>query len=292
MSRPLRALAATLASVAALGGLAATAQAKTLNLVLAGDSYTSGNGTGVYSDTKCSRSPLNWGQDYAAALRDKGLTVNVTNAACGGAVVSDLDGQISAITPDTDLVALTIGGNDVGFTNIVIQCFAPVAFDPGNCKKAVDRANTLLPGVATAALQRVEAAKARLRPGAKIIVLSYPYLAQPSTYVIRNLFGSYAAAPAVRALGDAGDAIDQQVVAKANAEFGAGFMTFVPTKDLFVGHEPNPDPYKDNPTSWINEFTNVKSPVDIYHPRVGGQQAMAQAILRVAGPNGDFGVAR
>ncbi|MDQ8046709.1 MAG: GDSL-type esterase/lipase family protein, partial [Patulibacter sp.] len=221
MSRPLRALAATIASVAAFGALAVSADAKTLNLVLAGDSYTSGNGTGVFTDTTCNRSPLNWGQDYAAALRTKGFTVNVNNVACSGAVVSDLDAQIKAITPDTDLVALTIGGNDVGFENIVIQCFAPVVFDPGNCKRAIDRASSLLPGVATSALQRVEAAKAKLRPGAKIIVLSYPYLAQPSTYVLRSLFGSYAAAPAVRALGDAGDAVDQQVVAKANAEFGA-----------------------------------------------------------------------
>jgi lysophospholipase L1-like esterase len=285
-------IATALACVGALGGAAASAQASTLDLVLVGDSYTSGNGTGVYTDTTCFRSPINWGQRYAAAVRAKGITVNVTNAACGGAVVKDLDGQIAAITPQTDLVALTIGGNDVGFSNIVIQCFAPAISDPTRCKQAVGKARGLMPGVEKAALQRLDAVKARLRPGGKIIVLSYPYLAQPSSYVLRGLFDSYKAGTAVRQLGDLGDQTDLNAANAANEEAGRDLVTFVPTKDLFAGHEPNPDPYRENGASWVNEFTTGKSPVDIYHPKPQGYIAMSQAILRVAGPAGDFGVSQ
>lgn len=298
MSRRTRVLVTVLCAAATAMAAAAPANAKTLDLVILGDSYSSGNGAGSYTDLVCGRSSRVWGQLYAQTLRDRGMTVNVRNNACGGAitvggVVPDLQSQVGAVTPETDLVALTIGGNDVGFANIVVQCFAAVSSDPTRCRKAVNDGKNGIPRVQAAALKILDQARARLRPGAKIVVLSYPYLSQPSGYILRGLFDSYRSGQGARELGDLGDQAVLNAAASANAKYGAGFVQLVPTKDLFVGHEPNPDPYRENSASWVWEFTGSGVwPLEFYHPKFAGQQAMAAALLRAAGPDGAFGVAQ
>ncbi|MBO9534397.1 MAG: hypothetical protein J7513_15600 [Solirubrobacteraceae bacterium] len=283
---------AACALVAAAGSLAAAgpASAKTLDIVIAGDSYSSGvGGSGSNYGGTCLRNHNTWGEVYGNLVRAKGLTVNVNNVACGGAVVKDLDGQIPAVTPQTDLVLLTIGGNDVGFANIVIQCFAPVISDPGRCKSAVDSGKSKVNGVQTAALQRLNTLKARLRPGGKVVVASYPYLANPNNYILSTIFGQkYNAGAGARELGDLGDQAVLNAAATANSQAGYPLVTFVKTKDRFVGHEPNQDPYADNPARWVNEF-DLAGP---YHPNDLGYKAMAEATLAAAGPGFDFGVSQ
>lgn len=292
MSRTLRAAAAAIASIAALSASAGAAQARTLDMIIAGDSYASGVGLGSYDSSGCLRSRGNWGEQYASRLRGEGVTVNVRNVACGGAVVQNLDAQIKSITPETDLVVLTIGGNDVGFANIVLQCFAPGINDPARCRDAVVSGMKKVPSVQAAALQRVRTVRARGRQGIRIVVVSYPYLANPGNYILRGLFNSYNAGLAARKLGDMGDQAIINAAATANAEAGYEIVTLAPTKDLFVGHEPNQDPIVENPDRWVNEFTGVKTPVDYYHPNFKGYKAMADAVWRVSGPTRDFGVAQ
>ena len=82
MTRSLRALGVLLAAACSLAGGATAAEARTLNVVLLGDSYASGVGAGDYS-ADCGRSPGAWGEVFGQLARAKGLTVNVTNAACG-----------------------------------------------------------------------------------------------------------------------------------------------------------------------------------------------------------------
>ena len=275
----------------ALAASAAPAQAKTLNLVIAGDSFSSGVGTGATSGV-CMRSPYTYGAVYAQKLRDRGLTVNYTNVACGGALVGNLDQQIKSVTPETDLVLLTIGGNDVGFISIILQCFVPAISDPARCKDQVTAATKNVPSVKNKVQSRIAALRARLRPGAKVGVLSYPYLANTSKFVLRGLFNSYETGTPVRALGDLGDTMITDTAASVNADAGYDLINFVPTKDLFLGHEPNQDPGKENPDRWINEVSNLPSPVALYHPTGHGYRAMAEAVLRAGGPDGDFGVSR
>ena len=289
--RSLRSVALAAGAIAALGTAAAPAQAKTLNVVIAGDSYSSGVGTGGTTGT-CMRSPYTYGGVYAQKMRERGYTVNYTNIACGGAVVENLDDQIKLITPETDLVLLTIGGNDVGFISIILQCFVPGISDPARCKDQVTAAVKNVPGVKDKVQSRIAALRARLRPGAKVAVVSYPYLANPNKFVLRGFFNSYEAGTPVRALGDLGDKMITDTASEINASAGYSLINFVPTKDLFVGHEPNQDPNRENPDRWINETGNLPSPVAIYHPTGHGYRAMAEAVLRAGGPEGDFGVAR
>lgn len=291
MHRKLLALAAALGCAAALGGVS-TAQAKTLDLLIAGDSYSSGVGAGNYRGGACLQSDGAYGFKYADLLRAKGLTVNVRNVACGGATVPNLDTQLRSVTPDTDLVVMTIGGNDVGFANIVVQCFTPLISDPARCQQAVNDGKRKIPSVQASALQRLEMLKARARPGVKVAVVSYPYLANPGNYVLRGLFNSVNAGKIARELGDMGDQAVINAGQQANASAGYDIVSFVPTKDLFIGHEPDQDPFRENPNRWVHEFTGLLGPVDFYHPTPRGYQAMAEALIRAGGPTGDFGAAQ
>ena len=92
-----------------------------IDVVLLGDSYSAGNGAGDYwLDDACRRSWSNWAEQYLRMLREDGHEVSVLdNEACNGAVTGSIGNQADVIDEETDLVLLTIGGNDVSFDLIV-----------------------------------------------------------------------------------------------------------------------------------------------------------------------------
>lgn len=111
--------------------------------VAMGSSYAAGPGITVSADTpanRCQRSADNYA--HLLARRRQLLLVDVS---CGGATTAhvlgpwgELPAQIDAVTPDTALVTITIGGNDVGFAGglIVGSCgmlTSPVGI-PAMCK--------------------------------------------------------------------------------------------------------------------------------------------------------------
>jgi hypothetical protein len=88
--------------------------------VAMGSSFASGSGISPYdpaAPARCQRSTENYARQLA---RKRNLTlVDVT---CGGATTANILGpwnelapQVDALTPDTALVTVTIGGNDVGY---------------------------------------------------------------------------------------------------------------------------------------------------------------------------------
>ncbi|MCD2263515.1 SGNH/GDSL hydrolase family protein [Dietzia aurantiaca] len=110
-------------SLGPFGSLAAPAYAEYVAL---GDSYAAlgDNTEPAGGPTGCARSLANYPHQLAAnpAIGD------LTDSTCGGAQVPDIltvtqvEGappQITTLAPDTDLVTLSIGGNDVGFGTIV-----------------------------------------------------------------------------------------------------------------------------------------------------------------------------
>ncbi|MEO6092274.1 MAG: SGNH/GDSL hydrolase family protein [Novosphingobium sp.] len=88
--------------------------------VAMGSSFASGPGVTTSADTppnRCSRSIDNYAHQLA---RKRSLTL--VDVSCGGATTAnvlqpwdELPAQVDALTPDTALVTITIGGNDVGF---------------------------------------------------------------------------------------------------------------------------------------------------------------------------------
>ena len=120
------------------------------NYVALGDSFSSGEGAGSYDFStnrkgvnECRRSPYAWstdepGRENEASL-DKALAplVRPEFAACSGAVIADLfetrshkgerwsnppARQLDSLSEETDIVSLTIGGNDMGFGRLIKHC--------------------------------------------------------------------------------------------------------------------------------------------------------------------------
>jgi len=97
--------------------------------VALGDSYAAGPLIPNQVDTACLRSDHNYPSLVASALH---ITV-FRDVSCSGATTADMTAgqhpllrsvppQFDALTPDTRLVTLTIGGNDIGFSNVVLTC--------------------------------------------------------------------------------------------------------------------------------------------------------------------------
>lgn len=121
------------------------------HVVVMGDSYSAGEGAGSYhpdTDTAtnpCHRSDLTYGAD---------LFERRTIIACSGAVTSDLAdqqyptvqpqlSQLMALDDPADLVLLTLGGNDAGFSDVIKVCALP-----GEChlKREITTADCSTPG--------------------------------------------------------------------------------------------------------------------------------------------------
>ena len=156
----LRRLVAACASLVLLGTLPvaqADATPAFRNYVALGDSYTSAPLVPVPDllSLGCVRSYSNYPKMLAAALR----IYRFTDVSCGGADTTNMTQpqstpigtaapQFDALTPDTDLVTLGIGGNDFGvFGDIVGTCPGLRAGDPTGapCKAhfTVDGVDTL-----------------------------------------------------------------------------------------------------------------------------------------------------
>ena len=189
--------------------------------------------------------------------------------------------QMQAVTPGTDLVLLTGGGNDVGFASIVQQCFAPGFRDPGDCRSNVNEARDDLSLVE----DRLVNALARIReqaPNARIALIGYPYLAVDDSYelIYKRLTvwetDRYAAAREVRSLGRAGDAAQERAVDAVNAP-GSDIVRFVPIKDHFSGHEPDPRARNANPSRWMNELES-RVPAEWFHYNDQGHRQLARLL--------------
>jgi lysophospholipase L1-like esterase len=147
--------------------------AGTANYVALGDSYSSGVGTGVDDPASgaCARSALSYPLLWAGEHRPARLRF----VACSGATIGDVRGnQIAALGPGTDLVTITIGGNDAGFGSVLRSCTD--AASDSVCLDAVDAAEDFarsqLPGRLLGAYTAIRGAA----PRARVIVLGYPRL--------------------------------------------------------------------------------------------------------------------
>lgn len=141
--------------------------------VALGDSYSSGVGTGIYDPASgaCARSP----QSYPSLWAAEHHPASVEFAACSGAKTADvLATQISALQPGTDLVTITIGGNDAGFAPVLQTCTA--ATSDHTCTAAVDAAEAFERSVLPDRLAHTYAAIRHASPHARVIVLGYPRL--------------------------------------------------------------------------------------------------------------------
>jgi lysophospholipase L1-like esterase len=168
------------AGIAVAGTGSAAGTAVTSRYVALGDSYASGTGLNDQQDSQCARSI----RSYPALLAQVNKS-SFKNATCTGATTRSIwnhEGskppQANSLSADTTLVTLTIGGNDIGFTEIIATCMSRAAKDRnGNpCQNHYgdqlrQRIEKLSPRIG-AVLQDIK----RRSPRARVVVVGYPSL--------------------------------------------------------------------------------------------------------------------
>ena len=161
-------VAGLVALACALFALAAPAGAGAVDRYVAlGDSFSSGVGTGSYTlSSSCRRSVY----AYPYLVSQQRPNTALDFVACSGATTSDvMANQIQAVTATTSIVSVTIGGNDIRFADLIVQCTL------SNCSSALDSTRTTLPTVLEPRLDAVYTAISNQAAfGASVVVLGYP----------------------------------------------------------------------------------------------------------------------
>jgi lysophospholipase L1-like esterase len=234
----------------ALGMLVpAAAAAAQPQYVALGDSYSSGVGARVFYNEsgECDRSPDAYAPQIATA---KGYALSFQ--ACSGATTTEVNSkQLGTLSSSTSLVTITIGGNDAGFTNVIINC-ALLYF---TCGSAISEANEFirkkLPGLLETTYKDIRA-KAT---GAKVVVLGYPKLftKEGATCNVDFLTSGNE-----KKMNESAELLDGVIKARAEA---AQFSFVNPTK-AFEPHEVC------SSSEWLNGQSNPLS--ESYHPNVSG----------------------
>lgn len=279
----LRRLVAACTALALLGSVPvanAAATPRFREYVALGDSYTSAPFVPLPDllSLGCARSYSNYPKMLAAAAG----VYRFTDVSCGGAdttnmtqpqstVLGTAAPQFDALTPDTDLVTLGIGGNDFGvFGDIVGTCPGLRASDPSGapCKAhfTVDGVDTLRARL-TQTQARITAVVQGIKqrsPQATILLIGYPKIAP-----------EHGTCPSILPFAD-GDyaylySIEQALNSAVSAAAAAGGATYVDTFTPSTGH----DACAPDGQAWIQgkDFNPLRALN--YHPRYEGQAGVA-----------------
>ena len=244
-------IAAAIGLVAPIG----IAHAATTNYVALGDSYSSGVGTNSYDlNAACGRSSKAYPALVAAA---KGYALDFE--ACSGATTADVvNNQVAALNSGTNLVTVTAGGNDLGFTNLLVMCTL------SNCTSAINSTITTANTTLAAKLDAMDTQIKTRAPNATVIVLGYPHL------FTKTCLGALGISSAeVTAANSLADAIDTVTKTEA-AKYG---FTYKSAIAQFANHGVCAS------TAWLNGLK--LSPIsDSYHPTATGHSSGYAPLVR------------
>ncbi|UYP18766.1 SGNH/GDSL hydrolase family protein [Rhodococcus sp. Z13] len=232
----------------------------------------------------CARADAGYPNLVARSLQ----VVSFTNVACTGARTEHLTSvpqetttgpmppQIEALAPDTDLVTVSIGGNDVGWSGLVSSCYtdlpggdAHCRTDPGTTSRmtaALDALGPKVTGALTAVRQRA--------PRARVLLVGHG-----------GVYGNRACWPNIPTSdADAVFVTDfftrmNRVLAASAAAAGAEFV------DVTVGTEGH-DACAPSEQRWYEgrQSLSLARPL---HPTAAGMRHMAQRVLDAVQRNAD-----
>ena len=256
-----------------LGGAGVPGPGAGLDYVALGDSFSAGPfiGTMRTDPEGCARSRDN----YPAFLADWLDVASYTDVTCSGAVTSDLydqmrllDGntappQLDALSPDTDLVTLGIGGNDFGIYSALLRCqdssagisVCPVATLEKDARRVAGRI--------AAAVRRI----ARAAPDADVLVVGYPDILPPEG--------------TCRAVGVSAEQLGPVVgvsrLLNRSLRRGAerSGATYVDVEAASVGHD-----VCAGARSWINGPRFRAGVAAPFHPKINGMRGVAATVYR------------
>ncbi|MCU1434164.1 MAG: secreted hydrolase [Pseudarthrobacter sp.] len=285
------ALAAGLATMAMAVGFAAipaeAAPRADATYVAVGDSYTAGTGAGDFSGTPAC---LQTEGGYVDVVGAMGRVDQVGNEACHGALLSPMhplyvEGSspntvaqqmallvaAGKLSGDTDMVSITAGANDIGFSGILFTCAA----QPQNCQAALpSEANLLTLRQALAATYGQLHMRA---PDAKVAALGYPHLFDAT----RPVEGLNIDPAILAAMNVATDQLNETIRLAADdaAKALKADIVFIDVTKRFLGHEAN------SIEPWL--YYDKTSPFDprSFHPTATGHaEGYAPALVSAAKP--------
>ena len=252
--------------------------------VALGHSYTSGPGipNQVPDGIGCGRSDHNYPHLVAAAL----AVTDFTDVSCGSATTEHMteaqplpDGlangpQLDALRPDVDLVTLGIGGNDIGFGEIIANCVARSLLLPvgSPCQAHYTRQGDELGARIEAAAPKLAAVLAGIReraPLARVMVVGYPVILPadgPGCWPLMPI-----------AVGDVGwlRTVEGRLNAMLAEQAAAAGATFVDTYPSSVGH----DVCRLPGAKWVEGLVPT-APASPVHPNTLGMANTAAQVLK------------
>lgn len=227
-----------------------------------GDSYSSGVGAGNYesSSGSCKRSTRAYPRLWANANAPSSFAFT----ACSGAVTSDVTaGQLGPVNAGTDLVSLTVGGNDAGFADVMTTC---VLQSESACVNRVNQAKAYVDNTLPGRLDSVYRAIRAKAPSARVVVIGYPRFYQLGGGCLAGLSETERAA-----INGASDHLNT-AIAKRAADHGYAFTGVV---SAFTGHEIC------SPAPWLHSV-NWLNIGESYHPTAAGQSGGYLPVFRAA----------
>lgn len=246
----------------------------TIRYVALGDSAVAGAGIKQSDDEPCLRSDHNYPSLVADAL-DVGDFVDVS---CPGATTDDVlygqtqaDGeptppQIEKVTQDTDVVTISIGGNDDQYIPLLFTgCYLRPNNTPTTCQAALAAVTPRLPEIKTNIIGVIDEIK-KQAPSAQIVVVTYlPIAPESGTCKAFELGGDdlKAAAAAERAM--------SATMQQAAEESGVQVLSMT---DAAEGH----DACSGTSNAWTNAINVAPGDGTYLHPRAVGAEAVAKAL--------------
>jgi lysophospholipase L1-like esterase len=258
----------------------ADADAEYPTYVAIGDSYTSAP---LVPETDprdgCLRSSGNYPSLVAAELEGTVLT----DVSCAGAdslslvgVQRTFDGgaqppQLQAVTEDTSLVTISIGGNDFGLFSSLVGGCAQVAQQDPTGSPCTDLAAGQAPEALTKIRERVASAVEGIRgraPDARILVVGYPQIVPQGDRSCPELPIAQGDLPFARTVNEGLSEALRGAARKADAEY----------VDVYAATEGH-DICSDDP--WIAGRETVEGQAQAFHQFAAEQRAVADAVLEV-----------
>lgn len=252
-----------------------------------GDSYTSGPLIPVQTGRPagCLRSTHNYPTLTAEALG----AASFTDASCQGATTQNMTQpepvplgsnppQLDALKASTRLVTLQIGGNDINFIDIVINCTTLSLTNPfgSPCKKHYTSGGTdqLVKAINQTAPKVAAVLKAihRRAPHARVLLVGYPVILPNSGSGCWPLVPiAYGDVPYLRG-------IEQDLNKMLASQAAANSARFVNTYTDSIGHDVCQSPDK----QWVEGLVPT-APAAPFHPDRAGEAAMARQVEAAAG---------
>jgi lysophospholipase L1-like esterase len=244
--------------------------------VALGDSFSSGPGIPEQTDTVCGRSSGNY---PALVARAVGATT-FTDVTCAGADTSHMTSgqdavppQLDALRPDTTLVTLGVGGNDLDLAGVITRCvlLGYLAPQGSPCKQSYTLFGTDEIGSRVdATAPRIEAVLEEIRtrsPQATVLLVGYPALFPDDGTACRETVAL--------ATGDFPWIRDKekQLNSMLAQQAGAHGATYVDAYTPSVGH----DVCKPAGVRWIEPEDTAEAAG--FHPNAAGHRSTADAVL-------------